>query len=50
VIWPFVMAKLEREYTIFRYSVTILLWSFAASMIVLAGAEFTARKGREDLP
>jgi len=48
VIWPFLMAKLEREYNIFRYSVTILLWSFAASMIVLAGAEWAARRGRED--
>jgi uncharacterized BrkB/YihY/UPF0761 family membrane protein len=44
LIWPLLAAKLEREYNIFRYSVTILLWSFVASMIVLAGAEFAARK------
>ncbi|HYW45427.1 MAG TPA: YihY/virulence factor BrkB family protein [Bryobacteraceae bacterium] len=48
LIWPLLKAKLEREYNIFQYSVTILLWSFAASMIVLAGAEWTARHGRED--
>jgi membrane protein/epoxyqueuosine reductase len=41
-------AKLHREYLIFEHSVTILLWSFAASMIVLAGAHWTARQDRED--
>jgi uncharacterized BrkB/YihY/UPF0761 family membrane protein len=28
--------------------VAILLWSFIASMVVLAGAEWTARRGPED--
>ena len=32
----------------FQYSVTILLGSFIASLIVLAGAEWTARRGRVD--
>ena len=41
-------SKLQNEYAIFKYSVTILLWSFVAAMIVLAGAEWTARRGRED--
>jgi membrane protein len=45
-ITPYLQAKLEHEYFIFRHSVAILLWSFIAAMIVLAGAEWTAR--RED--
>ena len=40
--------KLEREYGIFQYSVTILLWSFMAAMIVLAGAHWTARHDKPD--
>ena len=42
LIWPLLKNKLEREYNIFQYSVTIVLWSFVASMIVLAGAYWTA--------
>ena len=42
-IAPYLQAKLEHEYFIFRHSVAILLWSFIASMVVLAGAEWTAR-------
>ena len=34
--------KLDREYKIFEYSVTILLWSFVAALVVLAGAHWTA--------
>jgi membrane protein/epoxyqueuosine reductase len=45
---PYFQAKLEREYSIFRHSVAILLWSFIASMVVLAGAEWTARPKPED--
>jgi len=40
---PYLQAKLEHEYFIFRHSVAILLWSFIAAMVVLAGAEWTAR-------
>ena len=47
-IAPYLQAKLEREYSIFRHSVAILLWSFIAAMIVLAGAEWTARHGDRD--
>jgi uncharacterized BrkB/YihY/UPF0761 family membrane protein len=43
LIWPFLNAKLHQEYGPFRYSVTIVLFSFVASMIVLAGAEWSAR-------
>jgi membrane protein len=43
LVWPLLRAKLQREYGVFHNSVTILLWSFTASLIVLAGAEWTAR-------
>jgi membrane protein/epoxyqueuosine reductase len=36
-IAPYLQAKLEREYSIFRHSVAILLWSFIAAMVVLPG-------------
>ena len=42
LIWPLLKNKLEHEYNIFKYSVTIILWSFIAAMIVLAGAHWTA--------
>ena len=42
--WPFLRAKLEHEYGPFINSVTIVLWSFLASMVVLAGAEWSARR------
>ena len=47
-IAPYLQAKLEHEYFIFRHSVAILLWSFIAAMVVLAGAEWTARPRPED--
>lgn len=42
---PWLWTKLEREYGPFKNSVAIVLWSFLASMIVLAGAEWSARGG-----
>jgi uncharacterized BrkB/YihY/UPF0761 family membrane protein len=48
LIWPMLKNKLEHEYNIFRYSVTILLWSFVSAMIVLAGARWTASGGDDD--
>jgi len=48
LIWPFFSNKLKNEYNIFQHSVTILLWSFVAALIVLAGAEWTARRDRLD--
>ena len=45
---PVLQAKLHREYLVFEHSVTILLWSFAAAMIVLAGAHWTARQHQPD--
>jgi membrane protein len=47
-IAPYLQAKLEREYSIFRHSVAILLWSFIAAMVVLAGAEWSARQRETD--
>jgi uncharacterized BrkB/YihY/UPF0761 family membrane protein len=40
--------KLDREYKIFEYSVTILLWSFVSALVVLAGAHWTARRDTAD--
>lgn len=48
LLWPLLQDKLSREYDIFRHSVTILLWSFITTLVVLAGAEWSARRGRED--
>lgn len=41
---PYLYSKLQQEYGPFVNSVTILLWSFLAAMIILAGAEWTARR------
>ena len=46
LIGPWLSRKLDREYGPFEYSVTIILWSFIASMIVLAGADYAARTAR----
>jgi len=43
LIWPLMHVKLEREYGVFRNSVTILIWGFASAMIVLAAAQWAAR-------
>lgn len=45
--WPFLRRKLEREYGVFVNSATIVFWSFLAALIVLAGAEWTARGRRK---
>jgi len=44
--WPYLRAKLALEYGPFVYSVTIILWGFLAAMLVLAGAEWAARRSR----
>jgi uncharacterized BrkB/YihY/UPF0761 family membrane protein len=48
LVWPFLQRKLDREYSVFQHSVTILLWAFAVAMIVLGGAHWTARQDRPD--
>ncbi|HUA22361.1 MAG TPA: YihY/virulence factor BrkB family protein [Bryobacteraceae bacterium] len=42
--WPYLRAKLQSEYGPFYYTVTIILWGFLASMVVLGGAEWSARR------
>ena len=42
--WPYLRAKLQSEYGPFYYTVTIILWGFLAALIMLAGAEWTARR------
>ncbi len=42
--WPLLRAKLAREYGPFLYSASILVWSFFGAMIVMAGAEWAARR------
>jgi membrane protein len=44
--WQFLKVRLQKEYGPFYISVTIVLWSFMAAMVVLAGAEWTARRKR----
>jgi membrane protein len=45
-IWPLLRDKLQREYGVFHYAVSILLWSFIGALGVLAAAEWTARQGQ----
>lgn len=42
-IWPWFLRKLQIEYGPFYWAVIVVLVSFLASMIVLAGAEWAAR-------
>ncbi len=44
ITWPLVKEKLQREYGPFYISVTIVIFSFLAAMLVLAGAEWAARE------
>jgi membrane protein len=44
LVWPLLKERLQNEYGPFYISVTIVLFSFMASMIVLAGAEWAARE------
>lgn len=49
--WPYLRDKLALEYGPFVYSVTIILWGFVAALVILAGAEWAARRsgaGAED--
>lgn len=44
LVFPLLRAKLQREYGVFQHSVAILVWCFVASLVVLAGAEWSARR------
>jgi membrane protein len=41
--WPYLSSKLRSEVPPFVQSITIILWAFVATMIILAGAEWSAR-------
>lgn len=45
-IWPWVRMKFRHEYGGFVDSITVLTWSFFAGLIVLAGADWSARRAR----
>jgi len=47
-VWPGFYVKLGREYNVFKNSVTLILIGFLVSMLVLAGAEWSARGHRVD--
>lgn len=49
VTWPYLRAKLRNEVPPFVQSISILLWAFIGTMIVLAGAEWSARVVVEQL-
>ena len=49
VTWPYLRAKLSNEVPPFVQSISIILWAFIGTMIVLAGAEWSARVVVEDL-
>ncbi len=42
--WPWLRRKMSLEYGPFAYSVTIVMYSFIAAMVVLAGADWMARR------
>lgn len=44
ITWPLLKEKLQREYGPFYISVTIVIFSFIAALLVLAGAEWAARE------
>lgn len=41
--WPYLRPKFASEYGPFTYAATIILWGFFASMLILAGAQWSAR-------
>jgi uncharacterized BrkB/YihY/UPF0761 family membrane protein len=41
--WPWLRSRLELEVPPFVQSISIILWSFCAAMLILAGAEWSAR-------
>jgi uncharacterized BrkB/YihY/UPF0761 family membrane protein len=52
--WPWLSAKLRSDVPPFVQSISIVLWSFCATLILLAGAEWSARvkieKLEEEIP
>lgn len=50
LIWPWFQKKLEGEYNVFQYSVALIFLGFLASLLVLAGAEWSARGQHHEVP
>lgn len=48
--WPWLRAKLAAEVPPFVQSISIVLWSFSATLILLTGAEWSARAHIETKP
>ncbi len=48
LLWPGIQHKLAREYGVFENSVTLIFLSFISSLLVLGGAEWSARGHRLD--
>ena len=46
LLWQWLYQKFQREYGPFVNSVTILTWSFLAGLVVLTGAQWSARRAR----
>jgi len=46
LVFPLLSKKMDREFGPFKHSALILLWSFVASLVVLAGAEWSARRSQ----
>ena len=50
LLWKWIIAKMKHDYGPFAHSASIILFSFLASMIVLAGAEWSARRPEKPDP
>lgn len=48
LVWPWFYQKLDREYGVFKNSVSLIFIGFLGAMLVLAGAEWSARGHRMD--
>ena len=48
LVAPLLSTKFNNEYKVFRHSVTIIVLSFVAALIVLAGAHWTANHEKQD--
>ena len=46
--WDWIIAKMRHDYGPFEHSCSIILFSFVAAMIVLAGAEWSARPEEQE--
>jgi membrane protein len=49
LLFPLIRQRLQREYGVFQHSALILLWSFVASLVVLAGAVASANSASHSL-